>query len=213
MNPYFKEFLQEFPPQPDAIAIPKTRIDEYESRLPRALLDFWMEIGWSGFADGILWSTDPEAFEVVIASWLDGTDFLKNQTYTVIARSAFGQIFLWGKQSGMNIIIEPLFGTVTIFESNFDEKKENSSVIAFFVSKEKTYFDFNDWKEKPLFNKALRKLGPLQSDEMYGFEPALSIGGVPKLDNLVKVKMIEHLVLLSQLHEIEFVHMDVRRHS
>jgi hypothetical protein len=43
---------------------------------------------------------------------------------------------------------------------------------------------------------------------MYAFEPALCLGGLPKLENLVKVKMIEHLVLLSQLAEIDYSHID-----
>ena len=47
---------------------------------------------------------------------------------------------------------------------------------------------------------------------MYAFEPALSIGGVPKIENLVKVKMVEHLVLLSQLSPIEITHFDANRH-
>jgi hypothetical protein len=62
-----------------------------------------------------------------------------------------------------------------------------------------------------VLKKALKKLGPLHPDEMYGFEPALAVGGTSKIENLVKVKMIEHLILLSQLTEIELVHIDVRR--
>lgn len=84
-------------------------------------------------------------------------------------------------------------------------------MLAFFASKKQKSSDFYDWKDKPLFKRALRKLGPLQSDEMYGFEPALTIGGTPNLEHLVKVKMVEHLVFLSQLGEVELVDIDVRR--
>lgn len=50
-----------------------------------------------------------------------------------------------------------------------------------------------------LFEKALRTLGPLQPDEMYGFVPALALGGSADLKHLQKVKTIEHLTFLSQL--------------
>lgn len=50
-----------------------------------------------------------------------------------------------------------------------------------------------------LFEKALRTLGPLQVDEMYGFVPALALGGPADLTHLQKVKTIEHLTFLSQL--------------
>ena len=36
---------------------------------------------------------------------------------------------------------------------------------------------------------------------MYGFEPALALGGKADLRNLRKVKAVEHLVMLAQLGE------------
>lgn len=38
---------------------------------------------------------------------------------------------------------------------------------------------------------------------MYGFVPALVIGGPIRFENLEKLKAIEHLVLLSQLCSVE----------
>lgn len=112
----------------------------------------------------------------------------------------------------MNVVIDPLSGTVTAFEPHFNESEEDLELVAFFGSKAKKNFDFKDWGEKYLFKKAIKKLGRLNPDEMYAFEPALSIGGTPRIENLVKVKMIEHLVLLAQLSEIKFFKMDVGRH-
>ncbi|MBD8563593.1 DUF1851 domain-containing protein [Oxalobacteraceae sp. CFBP 8763] len=54
-------------------------------------------------------------------------------------------------------------------------------------------------------------MGPLNSDEIYAFEPALSIGGLPKIENLVKVKMIEHLAMLAQMAKVDLVRMDIGR--
>ncbi|WP_241150818.1 T6SS immunity protein Tdi1 domain-containing protein, partial [Pseudomonas viridiflava] len=39
-----------------------------------------------------------------------------------------------------------------------------------------------------LFELALKKLGPLDPDEMYAFVPALALGGSMELKNLKKVK-------------------------
>ncbi|WP_229381237.1 DUF1851 domain-containing protein [Shewanella psychropiezotolerans] len=58
-----------------------------------------------------------------------------------------------------------------------------------------------DLDENPLFERAMALLGPLEADEMYGFVPALAIGGAPKLENLQKVKVIEHLTFLADLGE------------
>ena len=53
--------------------------------------------------------------------------------------------------------------------------------------------------EQKLFRKALKKLGPLQHDECFGFEPAIALGGSESVENVRIVKLREHLSILSQL--------------
>jgi hypothetical protein len=49
----------------------------------------------------------------------------------------------------------------------------------------------------------LKKLGPcLKPDGMYGFVPALALGGPATLGHLQKVKTLEQLVRLAQLLEL-----------
>ena len=52
-----------------------------------------------------------------------------------------------------------------------------------------------------LFDRALRRLGPLSSDQMHGFEPALPLGGQADLQNLRNLDAITHLTLLADLGE------------
>jgi hypothetical protein len=66
---------------------------------------------------------------------------------------------------------------------------------------DKKQLEQKDHHDKPLFERALKKLGPLAADEMYGFEPTLALGGKADLKNLHKVKAVEHLVILAQLGE------------
>lgn len=214
MNPHFEEFLEEFSPQIEVTKLTQHDLAHYNGIIPTALLDFWNDAGWSGYSNGIFWSSNPAEFDPVLQYWLAATGVLNNDTYTVIGRSAFGDLYLWGTRTGASVVIHPLTSSVTTKEPNSEISKGNSdaAISAFFLSKDKEYFDFEDFKEKPLFSRAFKKLGPLQADEIYAFEPALSIGGMPKIENLVKVKMVEHLVLLSQLAPIEITHLDVSRH-
>ena len=212
MNPYFKEFLEEFSPQLNLVKPSLSELKIYQSELPDAILNFWAEAGWSGYANGIMWSSDPQEFKPILDAWLGSVKLFKEDTYNVIARSAFGKIFLWGRNTGNSIIIDPLASSIITVEPRLDPEKADAAIVSFFLSKDKEDFDFDDCKEKPLFARALKKLGPLSVDEMYGFEPALSIGGVPKLENLAKVKMIEHLYILSQFGQIEITHLDISRH-
>lgn len=59
--------------------------------------------------------------------------------------------------------------------------------------------DFASDSEGCLFEPALRTLGGLEPDEMYGFEPALVAGGTAVLANLRRVKLHPHLLILRQL--------------
>ena len=54
-----------------------------------------------------------------------------------------------------------------------------------------------------LFKPAKKKLGILSHDEMYGFVPALMLGGGGALEHLERVKAVEHLTLLSQITELQ----------
>ena len=53
---------------------------------------------------------------------------------------------------------------------------------------------------EPLFKKALRKSGPLETDEMYGFKLALAMGGDNSVANMAKMKVREQLSILAQVH-------------
>lgn len=79
--------------------------------------------------------------------------------------------------------------------------KEAFLIRDFFASQTKDSLDELDPLERPLFDRALKMYGPLGPNEMYGFEPALALGGKPELANIRKVKAVEHLVLLAQLGE------------
>ena len=71
----------------------------------------------------------------------------------------------------------------------------------FFGSISRKSFDTNDENEKPLFERALAKLGPLDHDTMYGFVPALALGGKAMLDNLQKLDAHVHLNIIAQVTE------------
>lgn len=213
MNEYFKEFLTEFSPQIEVTSFPPSYLKNNETGIPDALLNFWSEAGASGYAEGILWSTNPEEFEPVLECWLGGAALWNSDKYTVVARSSFGELFVWGKNTGMSIVIHSLSSSITTKEPDMKKGTEDAEISAFFLSKDISDFDFFDVKEKYLFSRALKKLGRLKADEIYGFEPALCMGGLPKIENLVKVKMIEHLVLLSQMSDIEFTHLNFDRYN
>ena len=51
----------------------------------------------------------------------------------------------------------------------------------------------------PQYTEAVNKLGNLEQDECFGYVPLLGLGGSEKVDNLDKVKIREHIELISQM--------------
>ncbi|USX11278.1 DUF1851 domain-containing protein [Oxalobacteraceae bacterium OTU3CAMAD1] len=214
MDEYFEMFLSDFGPQFSKAQPESAEIENFRGRLPNKLLEYWQIHGWGGYNSGLYWITNPQDYLPVVEVWLDRATISDKQNYFAIARTAFGRVFLWNKQTGQSVTIDSLSGfLITTPPDETLNHEDDTKALQYFISEnEPDDVDFSDDTEKPLFKRALKKLGPLTSDEMYGFEPALCIGGIPKLENLVKVKIIEHLILLERLAEVEILHVDVRRH-
>ncbi|MET3051280.1 GAD-like domain-containing protein [Pseudomonas alkylphenolica] len=198
MDEVFSIFIEKVGAPISRREVPPTSIERFRGKLPELLLSYWKEHGWCGFGDGIFWLVDPQEYEGVVASWVEGTNLENHDTYHLIARSAFGDLYLWGEKSGFSVKITSLLSRYTGDNYQFSESDATREVHNFFLSREKEYNDFDN-----LFDSAKKKLGTLKNDEMYAFVPAIMLGGRATLENLEKVKAIEHLILLSQIAGLE----------
>lgn len=143
--------------------------------------------------------------EPVLDAWIGDTPFMEEDSYHVIARSAFVDVYLFGGTHGRKLhIIAPDSRMMPPRKSTVEV---NLSIRAFFGSRGRDACEFSDVNGTGLFDRALKKLGPLKHDEMYGFVPALALGGSATLDCLQKVKAVEHLVMLAQLAPLEVINM------
>ena len=134
---------------------------------------------------------------------LAGTPFEGTDDFQVIARSAFGKLIVWGKRTGQSLKIDTAWGMLfpSFNDQAFDRRGEDKSLQLFFSSMSKSSLDENDAQGQPLFARACELLGPLDHDSMYGFAPALCMGGTPRLANLKRVEAHTHLDILAQLAE------------
>ncbi|MFJ4430024.1 GAD-like domain-containing protein [Pseudomonas sp. NPDC089395] len=176
--------------------VPTSSLDRYKGRVPGQLLEYWAEHGWCGYADGLFWTVNPQEYEGVVAAWIEGTQLAARDTYHLIARSAFGDLYFFGEQTGFSLKI---IGQLSCYVgkerkiANMDRHVQN-----FFTMRDRETDDFED-----LFEPIKNSLGVLKHDEMYAFVPALPFGGTATLDHVEKVKAIEHLVFLSQIAPLE----------
>ncbi|WP_338921195.1 GAD-like domain-containing protein [Pseudomonas silesiensis] len=198
MDEVFSIFLETFGGPVDRQEVPASSIERYRGKLPNVLLEYWAEHGWCGYGEGIFWIVNPQEYEAVVASWIEGTKFEESDTYHLIARSAFGDLYLWGEKTGFSLKITSCSSRCFVHDFEITSDEMDRELQNFLLSTEVEYNDFDD-----LFKPAKKKLGTLRHDEMYGFVPALMFGGPDTLAHLEKVKAVEHLTLLSQITELQ----------
>lgn len=213
-DPFFTNFLevQGFGPSFAKDVVPETSFARYRGRLPEVLLGYWERYGWCGFGQGLLWLVNPEEWEVELSTWLDGTPFVAQDDFHVIARTAFGGLVLWGERTGQSLKVNSPYGMVfpSFDKEAFDRRGPDKALQLSFASFNRGNFDLIDEAGESLFDKALAALGPVDKNTMYGFVPALALGGVVKVEALKKVDVHVHLDLLSQVTRIQIME-DVRR--
>jgi hypothetical protein len=198
---HFEIFIEEFGAATTRISAPVSQIEKWRSTMPPALLEYWYREGWSGFGQGIFWIANPDDFEELLAEWLVGTPLEKIDRFHVIARTAFGKLYLWGERTGPSTQLVISDHSILCLERDLKKPVKNPDLAlrGFFSSSDPSYADALDEDGKPLFQRALQALGPLRPDEIYGFEPALVIGGKASIENVRIVKIHEHLRILRQL--------------
>lgn len=203
MHDFLQVFTEDFGPAISREEIPKSFFSENAGKLPESFLDFLKEEGWAGYANGLVWTLNPEKYKVVAEQWFSGFTSLEKSRYHIFARTAFGKFYAFKEDTGHVITITSYYGHI-VADSDIAEPKSpkaREDKIPFFLgASEKHDFDCSG-EEGYLFSAALQKLGPLSSNEVYGFVPALMAGGTATVENLQKLRMDVHLGILYQFAE------------
>ena len=190
-----------FGPAVDEVRIPASTIKLYRGKLPEKLIAYWEAYGWSGYGDGLFWITNPADYSDVLNAWVSHSDAYGKDKYHVIARSAFGKLYVWGERTGQSLTINAPWSSIVPSDdsSKVAQGKADRLLGFLFSSRRREDLDQSDENEIPLFDRAVKLLGRPGPDEMFGFVPALALGGPCRLDHLQKVKAVEHLMFLAQV--------------
>jgi hypothetical protein len=205
MDRFIEMFLNDegFGPPIERRDVPPEKLEKFRGKLPDKLLEYWREYGWCGYAKGLFWTVDPDEWDEELDAWIGDTPFMERDSFYVIARSAFGELILWGTNTGQSLKVVPIYGGVfpAFDEEKFQRRGPDKALQLFFGSASRETYDLSDDKKQSLFDKALVKLGPLGHDTVYGFVPALALGGDMTIDRLQKLDAHVHLDILSGLTE------------
>ena len=196
----FEYFISKFGEASTFIDADKQVIEQYRGILPDKLLEYWADDGWSGYAQGLFWVINPADYSDLLDMWLEDSPIVGIDNYHVIARSAFGKLYVWGQNTNQYFTLNCPMHAIIASEKELEKIKTDSEIaIQVFFTGDKEDYDLEDMNDKPLFDQALKKLGPLAVDEVYGFEPMLAAGGTLMVDNLAKLDLNIHLTILRQM--------------
>jgi hypothetical protein len=157
----------------------------YKKKLPLELIQFFKEYGIGTYMDGFLKIINPNDFQ----DSLNEAYVNVNNKEIVFGVTAFGDYLVWGGDSIR--LIKFRYGTSSIIENDDDMTWFFDMDLA-----EDGYVEDNFSIQN--YQLAKEKLGKLSIDECYGYIPILAAGGTEKVENLQKVKIKEHIALISQ---------------
>lgn len=206
---YFEMFIEEFGEPTEHIQATDQQVEAYRGILPDQLLKYWQMVGFSGFNDGLFWITNPAEFEDVLESFLDDTEFAHYDNYHVIARSAYGQLYLWGERTGASLDIATHLNWIMTNQGHTKDISKGDANIAiqsFFGFQDKEYIDV-EVSSKPLFPSAIKKHGPVGKEEVMVFTPYLFMGGKKSADAMTKEDLHVFLQVMADLGGAEIIDM------
>ncbi len=188
----------------------RNRIRELDGQVPPGLMLFLAQHGSGSYGKGKFWIPDPALLNPVVDRILADDPEYHPSEIRAIGYYAFGDMVLWGKK---DVYLYVTFEESEIFDGTYDPALPTRPELA---NAPPSPPDFGvglalqggiesdddgpyDAAGEMLFPQALAKLGQLSPGEIYGFVPALNFGGEPKLENVRRLGLIEHLLFLTQI--------------
>lgn len=183
--------------------VPAETFEKYADRVPGFLLDLWRDLGFAGFQKGLLWLCDPEKWQDAVDEWTSGIEFpFGDDSWVAVTRSAFGDMKLWGQRTGLSLTVIPYQGWIVPNDKShkmaapFDRDVQ---IYASLLAASRDTLDLTGEDDKPLFKRAMKRLGSIGPNTMYGFVPAAALGGPMLPEHIEIVDASVHMQMLSQV--------------
>ncbi|WP_024480405.1 T6SS immunity protein Tdi1 domain-containing protein [Cellulophaga baltica] len=181
----FKVFFAKYPNFKIEQKVHEKLISDFKGKLPDELLKFWAEFGFGVYMDEFLKIINPNEYQ----DSLNESYINPNNTEIVFAITAFGDYLVW---TGDAIrLIKFRYGSYNIIENDDD-------MTWFFDMDLADDAYASDIFKIQIYKETFSLLGSLAFDECYGYVPILAAGGAEKVENVEKVKIIEHLSIITQ---------------
>jgi hypothetical protein len=213
----FAGLIRLYGPQEDVQPMMQSYAETYHGRLPRELLRFWVDHGVGSWKNGRFWLCDPALLRPVIDEIFAGDPEFHPDDLPAFAYEAFGsKLYLWHPQKKV-VYVNMMDGQVLTLPEDALTSKQTGKYYSdgFTMGAQVSGLLYEDeaWSDQDgekLFEPALKRLGRLAPGEIYGFVPALQLGGTNLLPFVHKLPIVEHLLFLCSLNEYRLMqHIDI----
>lgn len=183
--------------------------ETWRGRVPDWLIRQWTEQGWGSWYDGNFWTCDPAWSQPVAEALFEGDPLIDPERAVLFAYEAFGNIYGYHPDVGAFDVDWNVFDAVGIREEHNRPRRNKEGELRTpdqrFAGAFGSYFStaadstWTDEGDEPMLPQAIARLGRLEPGEIYGFFPALKLGGENDVANLQRVPAIEHWLFLASL--------------
>ncbi|CCH21244.1 GAD-like domain-containing protein [Micromonospora lupini] len=202
------ELAENWGPPTHSAPVHAGRLAQFTGVVPDLLLAYWRRYGFAGFGDGLFWLCDPDVWQPAVDAWTNGLALPSEERWIAVSRSAFGDLQVWGQQTGSRLTITAQYGWVIHTDrtdSVLTDDGRNDRLYALLMCQDRRSVDLHGADKQPLFDRILALRGPVGPDTIYGFVPALGLGGALRPDRAEIVDGPVHLELLAGLSERRIV--------
>lgn len=156
-------------------------IDKYADNIPNEIMDLWKNYGFGTFMQGYFKSVNPDDYKDILRQCSE-----RYKDAVVLFTTAMGDLIVWAE--GYVRVLNFRHGVLKTVMPNFSH---------FFKSlhSEKFLNGYVMWQPYP---KAVETLGEASYDECFGYTPILGLGGAEEVENLEKVKLREHILIITE---------------
>ncbi|GGD86855.1 hypothetical protein CO662_15720 [Rhizobium anhuiense] len=178
-------------------------VEAYRGKLPDFLLRFWTDHGWCSWSDGQYWLCNTSLPKPVLDYVFRGDPELDPKEMYAFGYTAFGEIDIWYGDAMIRLNLPR--GEVAVDNRGYNEEYQRRWTdevmlgLCFSGRFAPVTPPWEDENQKNMMPQALETLGPLAWGQIYGFAPALGLGGRNILKNLQKMPLVEHLVFLASM--------------
>jgi hypothetical protein len=157
-------------------------IEKYTDQIPSEVIDIWRQYGFGSVSQGYLKIINPDKLEKLLEEV-----YTRFQEAIPLFVTSMGDIIVWEKGRYLNLL-NFRRNDVNAISAGFDFFLEDLNDEEFLIDELK-------WVS---YSNAVKKYGEPNFDECFGYVPLLGLGGSEKVENLQKVKWVEHIYLITQ---------------